>query len=553
MKVASTRTNLDVESIRKDFPILSREVNGKPLVYFDNAATSQTPQQVIDKIVDYYSRYNANIHRGVHTLSQEATDAYEQARIKVQEHFNAAKSHEIIFTSGTTHAINLVASGFSSLLEEGDEIIVSALEHHSNIVPWQMLCEKTGAKLRVIPMNAEGMLKMDEFEKLLSEKTKLVFVNHVSNALGTINPVERIIEAAHKVGAAVLLDGAQAAPHIKANVQELDVDFYTVSAHKMCGPTGVGILYGKEEWLKKLPPYQGGGEMIATVTFEQTTYADLPHKFEAGTPNICGGIAFGAALDYMNALGFENIAAYEHELLEYATEKLLEIEGLRIYGTSSEKTAVISFNIGEIHPYDIGTIIDKLGIAVRTGHHCAQPVMDFYKIPGTVRASFSFYNTKAEIDNFVEAVKRAKIMLSKIQVMRKFLFLIFPAIFFSCANTVETVAEEPLFGDYRIVEIQGNENLSDNIIVNFNPMGDRLSGNTGCNDFSAHYNQQGNNLEFSTPMNTRKYCKGKMDIEKQILSSLEKASRINRNGDHIVVYSTSDEPLMTLIKISQSE
>ena len=412
MKVASTRTNLDVESIRKDFPILSREVNGKPLVYFDNAATSQTPQQVIDKIVDYYSRYNANIHRGVHTLSQEATDAYEQARIKVQEHFNAAKSHEIIFTSGTTHAINLVASGFSSLLEEGDEIIVSALEHHSNIVPWQMLCEKTGAKLRVIPMNAEGMLKMDEFEKLLSEKTKLVFVNHVSNALGTINPVERIIEAAHKVGAAVLLDGAQAAPHIKANVQELDVDFYTVSAHKMCGPTGVGILYGKEEWLKKLPPYQGGGEMIATVTFEQTTYADLPHKFEAGTPNICGGIAFGAALDYMNALGFENIAAYEHELLEYATEKLLEIEGLRIYGTSSEKTAVISFNIGEIHPYDIGTIIDKLGIAVRTGHHCAQPVMDFYKIPGTVRASFSFYNTKAEIDNFVEAVKRAKIMLS---------------------------------------------------------------------------------------------------------------------------------------------
>lgn len=412
MKVASTRTNLDVESIRKDFPILSREVNGKPLVYFDNAATSQTPQQVIDKIVDYYSRYNANIHRGVHTLSQEATDAYEQARIKVQEHFNAAKSHEIIFTSGTTHAINLVASGFSSLLEEGDEIIVSALEHHSNIVPWQMLCEKTGAKLRVIPMNEEGMLKMDEFEKLLSEKTKLVFVNHVSNALGTVNPVEQIIEKAHKVGAAVLLDGAQAAPHIKANVQELDVDFYTVSAHKMCGPTGVGILYGKEEWLKKLPPYQGGGEMIATVTFEKTTYADLPHKFEAGTPNICGGIAFGAALDYMNSLGFENIAAYEHELLEYATEKLLEIDGLRIYGTSSEKTAVISFNIGEIHPYDIGTIIDKLGIAVRTGHHCAQPVMDFYKIPGTVRASFSFYNSKAEIDNFVEAVKRAKNMLS---------------------------------------------------------------------------------------------------------------------------------------------
>ncbi|MCY2686325.1 aminotransferase class V-fold PLP-dependent enzyme [Salinimicrobium sp. TH3] len=412
MKVASTRTNFDVETIRKDFPILSREVNGKPLVYFDNAATSQTPQQVINAIVDYYTRYNANIHRGVHTLSQEATDAYEQARVKVQKHFNAAQSHEIIFTSGTTHAINLVASGFSSLLKEGEEIIVSALEHHSNIVPWQMLCERTGAKLKVIPMNDDGTLNMKEYEKLLSEKTKLVFVNHVSNALGTINPVEEIIDKAHGVGAAVLLDGAQAAPHIKANVQELDVDFYVVSAHKMCGPTGVGMLYGKEEWLKKLPPYQGGGEMIATVTFEKTTYADLPHKFEAGTPDICGGIAFGAALDYMNSIGFENIASYEHELLEYATEKLQEIEGLRIYGTSAEKTAVISFNICDIHPYDIGTIIDKLGIAVRTGHHCAQPVMDYYKIPGTVRASFSFYNTKEEIDIFVEAVKRAKNMLS---------------------------------------------------------------------------------------------------------------------------------------------
>ncbi|MGI0105376.1 aminotransferase class V-fold PLP-dependent enzyme [Salinimicrobium sp. WS361] len=412
MKVASTKTHFDVEAIRKDFPILSREVNGKPLVYFDNAATSQTPQQVIDAIVDYYTRYNANIHRGVHTLSQEATDAYEQARIKIQEHFNAAKAHEIILTSGTTHAINLVASGFASLLKKDDEVIVSALEHHSNIVPWQMLCEKTGAKLKVIPMNDEGMLKMEEYKKLLSEKTKLVFVNHVSNALGTVNPVEEIIQKAHAVGAAVLLDGAQAAPHIKADVQKLDVDFYVVSAHKMCGPTGVGMLYGKEEWLKKLPPYQGGGEMIATVTFEKTTYADLPHKFEAGTPDICGGIAFGAALDYMNNIGFEKIAAYEHELLEYATQKLLEIEDLKIYGTSSDKTAVISFNIGEIHPYDIGTIIDKLGIAVRTGHHCAQPVMDFFRIPGTVRASFSFYNTKEEIDTFVEAVKKAKQMLS---------------------------------------------------------------------------------------------------------------------------------------------
>lgn len=412
MKVASTETGFDVETIRKDFPILSRKVNGYSLVYFDNAATSQTPQQVIDTIVDYYSRYNANIHRGVHSLSQEATDAYEQARMKIRKHFNAAKSHEIIFTAGTTHAINLVASGFSGLIKEGEEVIVSALEHHSNIVPWQMLCEKTGAVLKVIPMNDNGTLNMNEFQNLLSEKTKLVFVNHVSNALGTVNPVKEIIEKAHGVGAAVLLDGAQAAPHIKADVQELDADFYTVSAHKMCGPTGVGILYGKEEWLKKLPPYQGGGEMISTVTFEKTTYADLPHKFEAGTPNICGGIAFGAALDYMNGIGFEKIAAYEHELLDYATEKLLEIEGLRIYGTSEEKTAVISFNIGDLHPYDIGTIIDKLGVAVRTGHHCAQPVMDYYKIPGTVRASFAFYNTKEEIDIFIEAVKRAKNMLS---------------------------------------------------------------------------------------------------------------------------------------------
>jgi cysteine desulfurase/selenocysteine lyase len=412
MKVATEKAHFDVETIRKDFPILSRKVNGYPLVYFDNAATSQTPKQVIDTIVDYYSRYNANIHRGVHTLSQEATDAYEQARIKIQKHFNAAKSHEIIFTSGTTHAINLVASGFASLLKKGDEIIVSALEHHSNIVPWQMLCERTGAQLKVIPMGEDGALKMEKFEALLSEKTKLIFLNHVSNALGTVNPVKEIIKKAKAVGAAVLLDGAQAAPHIKADVQELDVDFYVVSAHKMCGPTGVGVLYGKEEWLKKLPPYQGGGEMIATVTFEKTTYADLPHKFEAGTPNICGGIAFGAALDYLNNIGFENIAAYEQELLEYATEKLQKIEGLRIYGTAGEKTAVISFNIGEIHPYDIGTIIDKLGIAVRTGHHCAQPVMDFYGIPGTVRASFAFYNTKEEIDVFVKAVERAKNMLS---------------------------------------------------------------------------------------------------------------------------------------------
>ena len=402
----------NVEAVRKDFPILSRKVNGKPLVYFDNAATSQTPKQVIDVIVDYYSNYNANIHRGVHTLSQEATDLYEQARLKIQSHFNAKFSHEIIFTSGTTHSINLVANGFSSLLKKGDDIIVSALEHHSNIVPWQMLCERTGATLKVIPMNEEGELIMSKFDTLLSKNTKLVFVNHISNALGTINPIEYIIEEAHKIGAAVLIDGAQSTPHIKPDVQALDADFYVTSAHKICGPTGVGMLYGKESWLKKLPPYQGGGEMIAEVSFEKTTYADLPHKFEAGTPNICGGIAFGAAIDYMNGIGFENIAAYENELLEYGTTKLLEIEGLKIYGTSKHKTSVISFNLKGMHPYDVGTILDKLGIAVRTGHHCAQPIMDFYKIPGTVRASFAFYNTKAEINTFIEAVKKAKMMLS---------------------------------------------------------------------------------------------------------------------------------------------
>jgi cysteine desulfurase/selenocysteine lyase len=403
---------LNVDKIREDFPILNREVNGKPLVYFDNAATSQTPQQVIDVIVDYYSNHNANIHRGVHTLSQEATDLYEQARIKIQKHFNAKYSHEIIMTSGTTHSINLVANGFSSLLKNGDEILVSALEHHSNIVPWQMLCERTGALLKVIPMNEQGELVMSDYDNLLSEKTKMVFVNHISNALGTINPVQTIIDKAHQVGAAVLIDGAQACPHLIPDVQALDVDFYVTSAHKICGPTGVGMLYGKEEWLHKLPPYQGGGEMIAEVTFEKTTYADLPHKFEAGTPNICGGIAFGAALDYMNAVGFENIAGYENELLNYGTQELLKIEGLKIYGTADHKTSVISFNIEGIHPYDIGTILDKMGIAVRTGHHCAQPIMDFYKIPGTVRASFAFYNTKAEIDALVSGVKKAKMMLS---------------------------------------------------------------------------------------------------------------------------------------------
>ena len=402
---------MDVQKIRKDFPILAREVNGKPLVYFDNAATSQTPIQVIDVIVDYYKNYNANIHRGVHALSQEATDAYEAARQKIQKHFNAAHPHEIIFTSGTTHSINIVSNGYAHLLKKGDELIVSALEHHSNIVPWQMLCEKTGALLKVIPMNEDGVLLMEEYDKLLSDKTRLVFVNHVSNALGTVNPIESIIEKAHAIGAEVLIDGAQASPHIQADVQALDVDYYVTSAHKLCGPTGIGILYGKESALKRLPPYQGGGEMIAEVTFEKTTYAGLPHKFEAGTPNISGGIAFGAALDYINNIGMNQIAAYEEELLQYGTTALEKIPGLKIYGTAPQKTAVISFNVKGIHPYDIGSILDKLGIAVRTGHHCAQPIMDYYQIPGTVRASFSFYNTFEEIDSMVEALMKAIQML----------------------------------------------------------------------------------------------------------------------------------------------
>ena len=402
---------LNLTTIRADFPILSRKVNGQDLVYLDNAATSQTPTQVIDVIADYYQSYNANIHRGVHTLSQEATDKFEQARQSIQTHFNIRKSHEVIFTSGTTHSINLVAFGFGTLLGPGDEVIVSALEHHANIVPWQMMCERSGAILRVIPMTDEGTLDIHAYKKLLNTKTKLVFVNHVSNALGTINPIEEIIQKAHKVGAAVLVDGAQACGHIKPDLQKLDVDFYTVSAHKLCGPTGIGMLYGKEKWLNKLPPYQGGGEMIDEVTFEKTTYADLPHKFEAGTPNICGGIAFGAALDYMNTIGFDAIGSYEDELLQYATEQLTQIEGLRIYGDNKHKTAVISFNIDSIHPYDVGTLLDKMGIAVRTGHHCAQPIMDYYKIPGTIRASFAFYNTKDEVDTFVNGVQRAVAML----------------------------------------------------------------------------------------------------------------------------------------------
>ncbi len=403
---------LDINKIRADFPILSQNVNGKPLVYFDNGATSQKPQIVIDAISKYYQEINANIHRGVHTLSQLATDAYEVSRGKLQDHINAKLACEVIFTSGTTHSINIVANGFSSLLNKNDEVLISAMEHHSNIVPWQMLCERTGAILKVIPMNLQGELILEDFDKLLSEKTKIIAVNHISNALGTVNPIKYIIKEGHKFGAAILIDGAQAVPHLKPDVQELDCDFYVFSGHKICGPTGVGILYGKQDWLNKLSPYMGGGEMIKEVTFAKTTYAPLPHKFEAGTPNIADGIVLGTAVDYMNSIGFDQIAKHENELLKYGTEKLLEIEGLKIFGTAGEKTSVISFNIDGIHPYDIGTIVDKMGIAVRTGHHCAQPIMDFFEIPGTIRASFAFYNTKEEIDIFVTAVKKAKMMLS---------------------------------------------------------------------------------------------------------------------------------------------
>lgn len=401
----------DVQKIRQDFPILHRQVNGQGLVYFDNAATAQTPQPVIEAIVDYYSTTNANIHRGVHALSQEATEAYEAARQKIQKHFNAAHPYEIILTSGTTEAINCIASGYASILQPGDEVIVSAMEHHSNIVPWQMLCEKTGAQLKVLPMLQNGTLDMEAYAQLLNARTQLVFVNHVSNALGTVNPVASIISQAHALGAKVLIDGAQATPHYKVDVQALAADFYVTSAHKICGPTGVGMLYGKAEHLRELPPYQGGGEMIAEVTFEKTTYADLPHKFEAGTPNIAGGIAFGVALDYVNSIGLEAIATYEANLLAYATAALEQLPGITIYAKDVEKVAVLSFNVQGLHPYDVGSILDKMGIAVRTGHHCAQPIMDYYEIPGTIRASFAFYNTKEEIDRMVEALKKAITML----------------------------------------------------------------------------------------------------------------------------------------------
>ena len=404
--------SFDVEKIRQDFPILLKKINNKPLVYFDNAATSQTPICVIDCIKDYYEKYNSNIHRGVHSLSDEATSAYEDARNKVKDHFNIKNSEEVIFTSGTTHSINIVSNGFSKILTKDDEIIVSGLEHHSNIVPWQMMIKSSGAKLKVIPLMENGELDMDEFANILSHKTKIVFLNHVSNALGLINPIEKIINMSHEKGAYVLIDGAQSAAHFKIDLQKLNVDFFTASAHKLCGPTGVGFLYGKKELLHMMEPLMGGGEMISDVTFSKTTYADLPHKFEAGTPNISGVIAFGRALDYLNEIGLEKIENYENDLLDYANSKLKQIEGLKIYGESKNKTSVISFNIEGIHSYDIGALLDKFGIAVRTGQHCAQPIMDHFGVDGTVRASFSFINTFQEIDDLFEALKKVKSMLS---------------------------------------------------------------------------------------------------------------------------------------------
>ena len=413
MKMKVAERNFDVEKVRADFPILNQKVEGKPLAYFDNAATTQKPRVVVDALSNYYQTLNSNVHRGVHHLSQKATDAFEASRETVRKHLNAAHAHEVIFTKGVTDGINLVAQSISGSFKPGDEIIISELEHHSNIVPWQMLRDRTGAELKVIPVNDRGELDMDAYRKLLTERTKMVAVNHISNALGTVNPVEEIIGEAHAAGAWVLIDGAQSIPHTNVDVRALDADFYVFSSHKVYGPTGVGILYGKERILEELPPYQGGGEMIAEVSFEKTTYAGLPHKFEAGTPNIAGNIVLAEALDYINNLGLDNIAAYEQELLNYATEKLKsEFPDLKIYGEAEEKASVVSFLLGDLHPYDVGMILDKLGVAIRTGHHCAQPLMARFDIPGTVRASFAFYNTKSEIDQMVAALHKAHKMLS---------------------------------------------------------------------------------------------------------------------------------------------
>ena len=403
---------LNIKEIRAQFPILNRKVNGNDLIYFDNGATTQKPQVVIDEIANYYKNENANVHRGVHFLSGLATDKFEQTRNTIKEFIGAKHNYEIIFTKGATDSINLVANGYRSLLKKGDEIIISELEHHSNIVPWQICSEISGASLKVIPLTDEGELNMNEFDNLLNSKTKLIAVSHISNTLGTINPIKYIIEKAHKMGAKVLIDGAQAASHIPLNMETLGADFYVFSAHKLYGPTGVGVLYGKEDALNKLPVYQGGGEMIKDVRFTGTTYADLPHKFEAGTPNIAGVIAFKTAIDFISQLGLKNIVAYEDTLLQYATSELLKIEGVKIYGTAKQKTGIISFNIDGIHPYDIGVIVDKLGVAIRTGHHCTQPIMERYNIPGTARISFAIYNTKEEINICIAAIKQAKKMLS---------------------------------------------------------------------------------------------------------------------------------------------
>ena len=397
----------DVARIREDFPLLKQTVNGKPLVYLDNAATSQKPQSVIDALVRYYTTVNSNVHRGVHTLSQLATDDYEAARSKARKFINAAEDHELIYVRGTTEGINLVAQTFGRQnIGQGDEIIISCLEHHSNIVPWQILCEEKGAQLKIVPINDSGELLIDEYEKLLSPRTKLVSIVHQSNALGTINPMEAIIEMAHSRGVPVLVDGAQSAPHMAIDVQQMGCDFFVFSAHKLFGPTGIGILYGKSEYLNAMPPYQAGGEMIRSVSFEKTTYNVLPHKFEAGTPNIAGAIGLGAAIDYLNDLGMEKINSYEKELLDYGTDCLSRIDGLQIIGTAKEKGGILSFVLGDIHPHDIGTILDTEGIAIRTGHHCAQPVMQRFGIPATARASLAFYNTEAEIDSLVEGIHR---------------------------------------------------------------------------------------------------------------------------------------------------
>ncbi len=399
--------DINIEQIRADFPILKETVYEKPLVYLDNAATTHKPKQVIDAVSEVYLKYNSNIHRGVHHLSNVCTEAHEAARVKVQQFINAKHSHEVIFTRGTTESINLLAASFAdTFLKPGDEILVSQLEHHSNIVPWQLLEQRKGIVLKYIPINEAGELVLDTIDELINSKTKLVAVAHISNALGTVNPIKTIINKAHSLDIPVMIDGAQAVQHVQVDVQELDCDFYVFSGHKLYGPTGIGALYGKEEWLNKLHPYHGGGEMIKTVSFEGTTFNELPFKFEAGTPDFSGSVGLAAAIDYVNSIGLENIAQYEHELLSYATEKLSAIPNIRFFGTAKEKASVISFLIGDIHPFDIGTMLDKMGIAVRTGHHCAQPLMQYYNIPGTIRASFAIYNTKAEIDQLAEGTKR---------------------------------------------------------------------------------------------------------------------------------------------------